>query len=314
MKTKHVFWGVLFISIGLLWLLDHFINFRYEWGELWRLWPIVIILLGVSVMVRNQLVKCVLSGFTAFILAFALFASVKYGLVYSGNGMEFSFDDNNHGLMSYHYGVTDYSEPFSSKYEKASLHFKAGAGSFIVQDTTRELFFAHTEGKQDNYTLTKEVSQNNVDLNFEMAQRHVSIFSGKNRNRVELKLNSDPSWDLDFDLGAASVNFDLSSYITEKVSINMGAASLKLKLGDRAEETRLDLNAGASSIDIEVPEDAACEIKTDVSLSSKHFEGFKSVDDDTYRTDNFNSAKKKIYISIDSGVSSIRVNRYTKSI
>lgn len=91
----------------------------------------------------------------------------------------------------------------------------------------------------------------------------------------------------------------------------MGAASLKLKLGDRAEETRLTLDAGASSIDINVPEDAGCEIKTDVSLSSKHFDGFKTIDSDLFRTDNFENAKKKIYISIESGVSSIKVNRYS---
>jgi hypothetical protein len=311
MKTKHVFWGVLFISIGLLWLLDHFINFRYEWEDLWKLWPVVIILWGVSVMVRQQVVKVIISGLTAFLLAFAIFSSVKSGIVYAGNGMDFTFD-NNHN--NYHYGVTDYSEKYSSKYENASLRFKAGAGSFIVKDTTADLFFAHSEGKQDNYTLSKNASGNKVDLDFEMTQRHVQIFSGKNRNRVELKMNADPLWDLDFDLGAASVNFDLSAYKTEKISINMGAASLKLKLGDRAEETKLDLNAGASSIDIEVPEDAACEIISDVSLSSKHFDGFKSSDDKTYRTDNFDSAKKKIYITIDSGVSSIRVNRYTKTI
>jgi len=295
MKTKHVFWGVLFITIGLLWLFDHVIHFRYEWGDIWKLWPVVIIFWGVSVMVKHQIVKAIIAGFTAFILAFAIFSSVKYGIVNAGEGIEFNFDGNDH---SFHYGVTDYSEPYSRSYDNASLHFKAGAGSFIVKDTTGELFFAHSEGRRDNYNLSKNAEHNKVDLDFEMTQKHISIFNGKNRNRVELKLNSNPLWDLDFDLGAASVNFDLSPYRTEKISIDMGAASLKLKLGDRAKETRLDLNAGASSIEIEVPEDAACEIKADVNLSSKHFDGFKSVDDDTYRTDNFDTAKNKIYITI----------------
>ena len=240
-----------------------------------------------------------------------IISSVKYGLVYGGDGMNFTFDTDDRG---YHYGVTDYSEQFSKNYESASLHFKAGAGSFIVKDTTNELFFAHSEGRQNNYSLNKTISHNKVDLDFEVAQKHFTLFNGKNRNRVELKMNSNPLWDLDFDLGAASVNFDLSPFKTERVTIDMGAASLKLKLGDRAAETRLDLNAGASSIEIEVPEDAACEIKTDVNLSSKHFDGFKSINDDTYRTDNFDNAKKKIYISIESGVSSIKVTRYGKSV
>ena len=147
-----------------------------------------------------------------------------------------------------------------------------------------------------------------------MNQGHIRFFHfNKMRNRIDLKLNTEPLWDLNFDLGAASVDFDLSPYKTENISVDMGAASLKLKLGDRAEETRLAIDAGASSIDISVPEDAGCEIKADVSLSSKHFDGFKNIESDLFRTDNFENAKKKIYISIDSGISSIKVTRYPTS-
>ena len=311
MKTKHLFWGILFISIGLLWLLNHFMQIYVSWDYIWKLWPVVIILWGVSLMIQNQVVRGIVSGLTAFILAFAIFASFQYGFFHVGHGIDWSINDNNN---SYKYGVNDYSEPYDNNYAKATLNFNAGGGSFIAHDTTTELFFARAEGKKDNYSLSKSVSGNNVDLNFDMNQGHIRFFHfNKMRNRIDLKLNTEPLWDLNFDLGAASVDFDLSPYKTENISVDMGAASLKLKLGDRAEETRLTVDAGASSIEISVPEDAGCEIKADVSLSSKHFDGFKNIESDLFRTDNFENAKKKIYISIDSGISSIKVTRYPAS-
>jgi hypothetical protein len=311
MKTKHLFWGILFISIGLLWLLGHFMRIFVEWDNVWKLWPVVIILWGVSLMIGNKIVKAIVVGITAFMLAFAIFTSFQYGFVHAGNGIDWSFDDNNN---SYKYGITDYSEEYDNNYSKATLNFDAGAGSFIAHDTTNELFFAHSEGKKDNYSLSKTITGQNVDLDFNMHKGHIQFFHmNKNRNRVEVKLNSSPLWDLNFDLGAAAVDFDLSPYKTEKISINMGAASLKLKLGDRAEKTDLTIDAGASSIDISVPENAGCEIKSDVSLSSKHFDGFKDVGSDVFRTDNFENAKKKIYINIESGISSVKVTRYSAS-
>src|ERR1035437_5437758 len=311
MKTKHLFWGILFISMGLLWLLDHFMQLFVDWNYLWKLWPVVIILWGASLMIRNQVAKGIVVGLTAFILALALFTSVRYGCHQVGHGMEWTINDDNDG---YKFTTNEYSEPYNNSYSKATLNFNAGGGTFIAHDTTTELFFAQAEGKKDNYTLSKDVSDNHVDLNFDMNQGHIRFFHfNKTRNRVDFKLNTEPLWDLNFDLGAASVDFDLSPYKTEKISIDMGAASLKLKLGDRAEQTNLSVDAGASSIEISVPEDAGCEIKADVSLSSKHFDGFKNIESDLFRTDNFENAKKKIYISIDSGISSIKVTRYPTS-
>jgi hypothetical protein len=311
MKTKHLFWGILFISIGLLWLLEHFMRIYVEWDYVWKLWPVVIILWGVSLMIGNQIIKGIVVAITAFILAFALFASFQYGFVHIGHGIDWTINDDNN---VYRYGVTDYSEEFDNNYSKATLNFNAGAGSFISHDTTNNLFAAHAEGKKNNYSLSKSVTDTNVELNFDMNNGNINFFhNNRIRNRVDFKLNTQPVWNLNFDLGAASVDLDLSPYKTENITVDMGAASLKLKIGDLLDKTNLSIDAGASSIEISIPEKAWCEIKTDVSLSSKHFDGFKSIESDLFRTDNFENAKKKIYISIDSGVSSIKVTRYPSS-
>ena len=124
-----------------------------------------------------------------------------------------------------------------------------------------------------------------------------------------MSLNPDALWDLNIDIGAASADLDLSKYKISKVDIEMGAASLKLKLGENVDESRVKISGGASSLHIIIPQNAGCEIETDVALSSKHFRGFNRLSGDHYITDNFSNASKKIYLDIKTGVSSITIDR-----
>jgi hypothetical protein len=300
MKTKHLFWGMFLISIGFLILLRNYFNFDFQWGDIWKLWPLVLVLFGVYLMISNQVIKNILSVVTAFLLAFTLYASFStmFGLI--RNDLEFDFDDDD-------YDVSTYSSEFSNNIKTATLDVKAGAGSFLLSDTTDLLFSAIVEGRKSNYSLTSHTDSEEADLLFEMESKKFLL--GKNKNRVDLRLNSNPLWDLSFDIGAAAVDFDLTPYNIEKLDIQMGAASLKLKLGSINQESRVYIDAGASSIEIDIPEEVGCEIRAEVSLSSKNFTGFIKESEKVYRTENFSDAPKKILIDLQSGISSIKVNR-----
>ncbi|HEX9253534.1 MAG TPA: hypothetical protein VF870_14915, partial [Ignavibacteriaceae bacterium] len=63
-------------------------------------------------------------------------------------------------------------------------------------------------------------------------------------------------------------------------------------------------------IDILIPDSVGCEIKSDAALSSRNYEGFIKINNDLYRSENFDKFTKKIYIDIDCGVSSIDVKIY----
>jgi hypothetical protein len=72
----------------------------------------------------------------------------------------------------------------------------------------------------------------------------------------------------------------------------------------------VDVKAGASSINIQIPEGVGSEIYSDLALSSKHLKDFKEVRDDRYQTNDFETAKKKIIFRISGGVSSFKIERY----
>ena len=129
-------------------------------------------------------------------------------------------------------------------------------------------------------------------------------------NNVDIRMNDKPSWKMIFNVGAADMKLDLTSYIIDTISMDAGASSIKMKLGDKSPCTRVSLNAGASSIKVEVPEGTGCQINSESFLISRNFKGFEKKGDRMYQTSNFNSSSKKIYITIETAVSSIEVNRY----
>ena len=306
MKTSHIFWGLLFIGLGLLVLINNFTTIFMDWATIWKLWPLVVVLLGLSILVKHKYGKGVIAGLAAIVLAFAIFASVKTATHLFHNDFEVVFgDEGNHNFE-----VTEYTESFDSTLTFATLNFDGGAGSFNISKTTDNLFDATTEGKKDNFYLKRYDSDNTSKIDFKMQKTRFRIGSDNYKNRVDMSLNSKPTWDMNFDVGAASMDFDLTELKIQNIDVDMGAASIKIKLGSLSSETKLSIDAGASDINIYIPKESGCKITTDGALSSKHFNEFEKINSDHFETANFSETANKIYIEIDSGVSSISVDRY----
>ena len=306
MKTSHIFWGTLFIFLGLLILVNNFTTIFMDWGTLWKLWPAAIILLGISMLIKDKLGKGVVAGVAALIIAVSVFATFKTTAHFIHDDFSIVFDELDDGEFE----ITKYEEAFDTSITTASLEFEAGAGSFNVKDTTHQLVTMKTEGRKDNYKLKRFDSDSSSKIQFSMKHTRFRIGGNNYKNKVDISLNSNPVWDMQFEIGAASVKLDLTPYKINDLNIDMGAAALDVRLGDLNDETNVDIDAGASDIDLFVPESSGCQIKTDVALSSKNFHGFEKIKSDLYQTSNFEEAEKKIYIKIDCGVSSINVRRY----
>ncbi len=312
MKTKHVFWGLLFVTIGVLVLLNNLNSLRFEWYDATRYWPLVLVLLGISIMIPNKIIKAFVAGISAILLAVVIFAAFKTGIntitdniiIEGDNGLNFSFDDS----TSFNTYVSNY----DSSIKTANLKVDAGGGYFKLIDSTDELIKVFSTSNV-NYSLTSETDNNGADLNLKMEDHRLRFHKGKLNNKTEIMLNTKPAWNLDLDIGASSVDMNLTKYNINNLKLDVGAASIKIKLGEMSDETNLKLKAGVSSIDIEVPENVGCEIRSDVNLSSKHYSGFNEISSSLYRTENFSKSGKKIFLSLDTGVSSITVSRYGKT-
>lgn len=305
MKTSHIFWGVFFIAIGGLILLGNTTGLDFTWHSAWKFWPMVLVLIGVSILVKNQIGKGIVAGLAALVLALTIYASVSATTNLIDDDFEIHFGDE-----AVNYDTTYFSQDFSDSIKTASLHFSAGAGGFKILLPTDKLIDFKTEGIKDNYYLSRSDNESSTSIDFEMKNTKLKLGKGNYKNTVEMSLNSNPEWDLSFEVGAASVDLDLTPYKINNLDVQMGAAALNVKLGNLAEITRIKVEAGASDIDILIPDSVGCEINSDAALSSRNYEGFEKVNNDVYRSKDFEKYPKKIFIEIDCGVSSIDVKKY----
>jgi hypothetical protein len=298
MSYKRIFWGVILITIGTLFILKNLDVVYFSWRTVWRLWPVVLILWGIAIIPVKSWIKLSLSVLT-IIFAFTFFSN-RYP--HSG---EFRFHKN---IQEEEWEDQHINVPYDSTLTEASLIFDAAAGNFKIRNSTEELLEFDKSGALGNYSLTSEDGENSKLVKIKLENTIVNL--GKKSDRVEMKINKDPVWNMNLDIGAASFNLDLRDFKMKKIDIDGGAASIKLKVGDLYPDTEIKIDAGASSIRISIPESSGCRIKTSTVLSSKSFRGFNKTKSHTYETDNYEDAEKKIYIELDAAVSSLNIIRY----
>ncbi|MDR1792139.1 MAG: DUF5668 domain-containing protein [Bacteroidales bacterium] len=61
MKYKNIFWGILLISIGVLFVLKALNIIAFTWGNVVSLWSLLLIWAGVCVLPLKDIVKLLLS-------------------------------------------------------------------------------------------------------------------------------------------------------------------------------------------------------------------------------------------------------------
>lgn len=312
MSYRKIFWGIVLIMIGVLFILKNAGIAFITWHMIWSLWPLLIILWGISIIPVKDWIKLVAS----LCIVAAGFLLVQRD---SGND-DFSWSFGRHGHGNWSGDGNDERdsnnstmnnqalyEDFNDTIRFAKLNFDVAAGKFLIRDSTFKLIELQRKGSSGKYTMTSrdEDSVRILNLQFEQVG-HMQNFA----NDVKLQLNSKPTWDLDLNIGAASIDFDLTRFKTKKLKIEGGASSVMLKLGDLTPRTDVEIDAGASSITIQVPSSSGCDVITNTFLSSRDLKGFTKVEDHHYQTPGFKNSKKKIYVSLEAGITSIDVIRY----
>ena len=312
MSYRKIFWGVVLVLIGILFILKNVGVIFFDWRTIWRLWPLILILWGISLIPVKDYLKLIFS-------VVAIGVSVILVSTFDKSGYySFGWDGNNHRYEknweddNWKEGTAEQElfQTYDSVIQRVELNLEAAAGDFRMSDDTPDdkLLTFWKKGNIGNYSMTSQDDSTTRVINLKIEDSQVK-FHNKGM-QVKLGLNQKPVWDMNFDIGAASIDFDLSNYKVGKLSIDGGASSIDIKLGDLSDLTEVDIDAGASSIDIQIPESVGAELRTETVLSSRNFQGFKKISQGLFRTDNYDKSTKKITVDIDAGVSSVDINRY----
>ncbi|MBE0650203.1 MAG: hypothetical protein IH595_05115 [Bacteroidales bacterium] len=307
MKYKNVFWGLILIIIGGLAIGRNLDLIYFDWYSFLKLWPVIFILWGISVLPMRDPFKI---GLLVLVLGGATWFVTHAPSNRDRSGFEYLFDYSVHDSdWSSFKGAQTFNIPFNDSIETASVNFDAAAGSFYMKDTTNDLLDLRQTGNRENYKYFVEQKGTHSKIEISERRNHVYLFNSKHRE-VYIKLNSKPVWDINLNAGASQLNFDLSPYKVKSFDMDGGAGSFDVTLGNLYPDTRVTLDAGASSITLRVPESSGCDLQLSSVLSDKNMSGFHKLGDGHYQTDNYDSAKNKIHLNIDAAVSSFTIIRY----
>jgi uncharacterized membrane protein len=306
MKTKNIIWGFILVLIGTLFILKNLDIIYFSWYSIWKLWPLVLVMIGVTILPVKDGIKVALA--LIVLIAAALFLVYYPGFHGKNDDTSVNISRDNSGDKDSKEIDQRIFEKYDSTVTEANLAFDAAAGDFTINQPTDELFEFEKDGNLGRYTYSIQDLGRKKDINIKLEEGR--IFKTNLKNKVTIKLNPKPDWDIKVDVGAADVELDLSLFKIRKLDIDGGASSIDLRLGTLQAESKIKINSGASSINIKVPREFACEVNTSTVLSSKDLAGFNKVGNGTYVTPDFSEKSKNIIIDVEAAVSSLNVERY----
>lgn len=298
MKTSQLFWGFIFITVGSLTL-----SVRYNWVDinfemLRDMWPVLLVLAGIAVIFKETKLKPLIHIIFGITIGSILFA-YAHGIFYNEDFYDEDFDsDISSGL----------SESYYSDYDYATLIINGGAGEFKIEGTTNKLYEAAPLGIFSNYSATVEPDDNGVEISLNL-EEDIELFNNHN-NKLLLKLNKNPIWNLEFNIGASNSDFDLQEFKVRRIKLSTGAANTNIRLSNKLKRTDLNIKMGAASVNLHIPKDMGCRVISNSFLVVNDLPGFIKKSDGNYESKNFDTSDKKVFVNIEGGLANFEVKWY----
>ncbi len=286
-----VYLGIIIILIGVFYLAQSIGWLENVSFDIWQLWPLLIVIVGLSMLTGRGWV----SGIISLVVLLVILGIV--GLLFITNSNVATTE-------------TQLSFDIQEGAESAVLKIATGGGEINLQAGSEDMTKLITGQSVASFLeLTQDDDlDGSVQTISLTGQTRWDVFDWGKNNELNLDLNRNLPMNIDIDSGAVSMDVDLTQVQAEKVDIDTGASSVDLAIGDLSENVSVNIDAGVSSVDITLPEGFAARMDVDSGLTSKNLEGFKKADDDTYQTDNYGEAEKKIELDLSLGVSSLNID------
>lgn len=319
MNKEKLIWGLILLVVGTVFLLSNLGYIDFYWRSVFNMWPVILIVIGVNMLVPRRGIGNAISVLVTIVaLAFLAYWGTQPPSNHwwaFGNKSRTVQTESRSGSrrasVSEERFAFDYNEPVGV----AHLKIKGGAIEYEIDGTTDKLFEAETKSSVGNHIVDLVESGDSLareaSISFLLESRNDDgIIRVQHENKAKIRLHPNPVWNIQLDFGAGVADFDLSDFKVGELRIKGGASAVEVKLGAPLESSRVVVTGGVSSVEIEIPESAACRVVSDSALSSRNFRGFTKQPDGSYTTPGYEGAQTKYSMQLIGGLSSFEVKRY----
>jgi hypothetical protein len=310
-----LFWGLAFITAGAVALgAQQGIIPRDLVTGAWRLWPLILVAIGISIIAgRTPLAPL------GSIVGALLLGTFAGGVLALGPGFAASCgggSDTNAGPTQTRDGSFGAAADVTVEANCAALTITTQGGS------------AWTFAGSGTPDATIDASENRLGI----TGPDNTWFDGDTARRTwDVTLPTDPTLDLSIQANAAQSRLDLSGAKLSKLELGANAGEAHLDLASASiEGLDIEVNAGkasvlldeqsmvtgslsanAGSLEVCAPASVALQVRTDdnVAFSDNLDEtGLLSVGDNTWQSPNYGSAEKRVTLTVDGNAGNFTLN------
>ncbi len=306
MRQGRIFWGTLFIVVGVLGLLNEFgvvlhLNINSDWVI-----PLLLVLLGLTFIAKQNKLKLIIILIAGLISGLAVYS---YFWDNDGNGhfkakIEIKDDEEDEDLLADDNAETTNTVPYY-KLEKMRLKLFSAASELNLRGIETTKFTAKLKGTRYDMDFHKSGEKGTLKIKHQKGET-----SSLSLKKLDVLLNDEPEYKVTVKSGASDLNLDLSDLKVNTLKAEIAATDAEIKFGDKQDSLNAELKFAASEVTIHIPENVGCLLKGDYFLVDNKPAGFQLVNQNKYETPNYDTAEKKINIDLKGALGDFEIKFY----
>jgi hypothetical protein len=289
-------WPLIFITAGVLFLLSNLGLLDINFWELWRLWPVLLILVGLDILFGR---RSALGSIFVTLLALAVLAGVVLLLVAAPDVLGPSRSG----------GVERIAEPLDGV-ERASLDVSFAAGTLAVSRLadSSSLIEGDLElatQRKPTWEIARSGSQADMTLQHEGDDAFANWGQG---DEWDLRLSPKAVWSLNISVGAGRATLDLTGLEIRDLDLDAGAG-LTTVVFPRQGDLSARVSGGVGKLEIEIPREMAARIQVDRGPTILDMPPRFKKQGDVYVTEGWDTSQNRIDLEIDLGIGAVTISQ-----
>lgn len=334
MKGNKIIKGLTFLLVGTILLANTLEILDWSvWSNLFKLWPLLVISLGLSLIFRGKSLS--------FMGPLIIFLGIIFGVGASYMGISFEEEIVREvKTLSREIVIevekvpetevaleaeitpeietapeTDISPETEAsletkeylEIEKASIRLNLDVGKLTLGESTPLLYECVSQYRYKEFEPFEKYSSTEKEASIFIYHSPVikRRISNNIRNYWQLKLNNKIVYDLSVKTGAIDIDCNLSDFKVEKLYIESGASNINLVLPQY--NSKIIIDTGVSNINIDIPKNVGAIVNIDSGIAVKDLDDFIKRNG-TYISQNYNESEFKTEIEINCGISNIDID------
>jgi hypothetical protein len=287
----------LLIGAGVLFLLNNLGIVDWAvWGNLWRLWPLALVAVGLDMLFGRR--RPWLSTVIVLAVLGASLALLFYGGLASGGD-----------LRTY-----ELNTPLSGA-KSANVEIDFGMGQLSVDGSagsedlaTGDLQY-YSNGNAPNVNFDMDGDRADLDVSANDGF-HFGFFGAGQSLHWNVHLNPTVPTSLRADLGTGDSTLDLGNMNLTDLLVNGGTGNVAVTFPQPSGEMSASIDGGVGNLELHIPDGMEARISVDTGIGNVNVDDrFTKQAEDTYTTGGYSTATNKLDLSVDSGIGNITVTR-----